>query len=138
MRIARFRLAREVRVSAAESNIPNEAGSVKILAQAGKEGDYCVLLFPLNSFAQLDLPDPVVVAFGFGGKRDSNGFVICLSVGRRTVGLNIISIPVRHCTAELRRSTHTRIFPNSCGSIFSQRRAYTQSIADPGGETQQR
>ena len=96
MRTAKFRLAREVRASAAESDIPSEAGSGGILVREWKEADYCVLVFPLCSFAQLDLPEPVVVAFCFGGKRDSSRFVIRLSVGRRTVRLNIISIPARH------------------------------------------
>ena len=85
MRTAKFRLAREVRASAAGLDIPNEVGSTGILARAWKEGDYCVLVYPLNSFVQLDLLEPVVVAFCFGGKRDSSRFVICLSVGRRTV-----------------------------------------------------
>src|SRR5712672_140447 len=96
MRTAKFRLAREARASGADSGIPSEAGSAGILAPVRKEAGYCVQGFPLYSFAQLDLPDPVVVAFWFGGKRDSSRFVICLSVGRRTVRLNIISILARH------------------------------------------
>ena len=96
MRSVKFHLAHEVRASAGGLDIPNEAGSKGIPARVWKEEDYYVLIYPLNSFVQLDLLEPVVVAFCFGGKRDSSRFVICLSVGRRTVWGNIISIPVRH------------------------------------------
>ena len=85
MRSVKFHLAREVRASAAGLDIPNEAGSKGIRARVWKEEDYCVLVYPLNSFVQLDLPEPVVVAFCFRGKRDSSRFVICLSVGSQTV-----------------------------------------------------
>jgi len=96
MRTAKSPSARAALAGAAKSNIPDEAESAKIPVLGWKEGDYCLLVFLLCSFVQFGLPDPVVVAFCLGGKRDSSRFVICLSVGRRTVTLNIISAPARH------------------------------------------